>query len=124
VAGAKDIPPATFGNSQTPFAQSCSLEKRIISFLSRLLQHEPADQTSTDDASRHLQQSTEIRRIEAIYETELLRTTRFPKAHESNAIIEDWVEQVVRNWEVLCGPKWHDEELGEGGRNAVGRGRT
>ena len=88
--------------------------------LSRDLQH-TAYSNHLGDSSQHLQQVAEFRRIESIYENELLRTTRFPRAQEASTLIEDWVEQVISNWEILCGPGWHDEDLGEGGRNGVGR---
>lgn len=67
------------------------------------------------------QLASEIRRVETIYETILLRESKFPMANSRNEQIEDWVEQVIRNWQELCGPNWTDEDLGEGGQNAVGR---
>ncbi|KAJ6155587.1 Tetratricopeptide-like helical, partial [Penicillium chermesinum] len=42
-------------------------------------------------------------------------------AINSNSPVEAWVEQVIGNWQILCGPYWHDQDLGEGGQNAVGR---
>ena len=67
------------------------------------------------------QQAAELRRVEAIYENVLLKETRFPKASESNAEIEDWVHQVMLNWQIFYGSGWVDDELGEGGQNAYGR---
>ncbi|RHZ62335.1 hypothetical protein CDV55_103103 [Aspergillus turcosus] len=67
------------------------------------------------------QLASEIRRVETIYETILLRESKFPMANSRNEQIEHWVEQVIRNWQELCGPNWTDEDLGEGGQNAVGR---
>ncbi|GIJ85540.1 hypothetical protein Asppvi_004399 [Aspergillus pseudoviridinutans] len=67
------------------------------------------------------QLASEIRRVEAIYETNFLREVKFPMANSRNEQIEDWVEQVIRNWQELCGPNWTDEDLGDGGQNAVGR---
>ncbi|KAF4257216.1 hypothetical protein CNMCM8812_003129 [Aspergillus fumigatus] len=63
----------------------------------------------------------EIRRVEAIYETNLLREVKFPMANSRNEQIENWVEQVIQNWQELCGPKWTDEDLPKGGQIAVGR---
>lgn len=67
------------------------------------------------------QLASEIRRVEGLCEASILRETKFPTADSSNPEVEAWVEQVIQNWEVLCGAGWSDEELGEGGQNAVGR---
>lgn len=67
------------------------------------------------------QLASEIRRVESLCEASVLRETKFPAANSSSPEIEAWVEQVIQNWEVLCGSNWTDEELGEGGQNAVGR---
>lgn len=66
-------------------------------------------------------QRAELKRVETTYESLMLQEVRFPKADEVNEEVGDWVEQVMRNWRVLCGPTWHDDELGEGGQEAVGR---
>ena len=66
-------------------------------------------------------QASELRRVQTGYENELLRTTQFPQASQSNTIVEEWVEQVIGNWEMMCGAQWHESELGEGGRNSAGR---
>lgn len=94
--------------------------KAYYGFLSGLLQHDVPYPPSSDVSSR-VEQAIELRRVETNYENELLRTIHFPDATESNQLVEDWVEQVMHNWEVLCGPDWRDDELGEGGQNAVGR---
>ncbi|EMC97709.1 hypothetical protein BAUCODRAFT_33430 [Baudoinia panamericana UAMH 10762] len=67
-------------------------------------------------------QRAELKRVEATYESLLLNETQFPKASQSNAEVERWVEEAVGNWRVLCGPEWSDEELGEGGKPALGKG--
>lgn len=67
------------------------------------------------------QLANEIRRVEAICESVLLSEVRFPRATGRSSQVESWVEQVIRNWEVLCGPSWRDEDFGEGGQNAVGK---
>ena len=63
----------------------------------------------------------ELHRVETAYENDLMRKVQFPKAGESNQVIEEWVEQVIRNWEALCGSQWVKSDLGEGGRNSIGR---
>jgi cargo-transport protein YPP1 len=69
-----------------------------------------------------LQQRAELKRVEASIETKLLDETRFPKANERNERIERWVDAIMANWRVMCGPTWQDDELGEGGKNAIARG--
>lgn len=71
--------------------------------------------------SARLQQRAELKRVETIYENLLIKETHFPKASESNHEVEVWVESVIANWRALCGPSWFDEELGEGGKEGVGR---
>lgn len=72
------------------------------------------------NASR-LQQRAELKRVETIYENLLIKETHFPKASESNREIEIWVESVISNWRVLCGASWTENDLGEGGKEGVGR---
>ncbi|KAJ6107409.1 hypothetical protein N7523_008732 [Penicillium sp. IBT 18751x] len=67
------------------------------------------------------QLASELRRIEAICESNLLREAKFPTANSNNSQIEEWIELVIKNWQILCGPHWQDQDLGEGGQNAVGR---
>jgi hypothetical protein len=74
-----------------------------------------------NDGPDRPQLASELRRIEAICENNLLREVKFPTASSSNSEVEEWVEQVIGNWEVLCGPHWQDQDLGEGGQNTVGR---
>jgi hypothetical protein len=78
--------------------------------------------TLDDHTSARLQQRSELKRVETIYENLLIKETHFPKASESNHEVEVWVESVIANWRVLCGPSWADEELGQGGKEGVGRG--
>jgi len=66
-------------------------------------------------------QRAELKEVETTYETLLLKETRFPKANETNPEIERWVGKVIQNWRIVCGPTWQDEELGEGGKEAVAR---
>ena len=67
------------------------------------------------------QQNAELTRVQAIYESILLRETKFPKANEANPKIENWVDQVMANWRAICRSTWQEEDLGEGGPAAFGR---
>ncbi|KAF2630344.1 filamentation protein-like protein [Macroventuria anomochaeta] len=78
----------------------------------------PAIQSQT---SVRLQQSAELKRVQTIYENLLIKETRFPKASESNHEIDVWVDSVIDNWRLLCGASWTDSDLGEGGKEGVGR---
>jgi hypothetical protein len=69
-----------------------------------------------------LLQRAELKQVEASIETKLLEETRFPKATERNGRVERWVDAVMQNWRILCGPSWQDDELGEGGKNAIAGG--
>ena len=69
-----------------------------------------------------LQQSMELKRVEAFYQTFLLKEVRFPRADQANSQIECWVDQVMANWRVLSGPNWLDEDIGEGGKATLGHG--
>ena len=67
-------------------------------------------------------QRAELLQVEKTYETLILQETRFPKATQTNEETEVWIDQVIANWRILCGPRWTDADLGEGGKQAVGRG--
>lgn len=69
-----------------------------------------------------LRQRAELKKVEASMETKLLEETRFPKANERNQRVEKWIDSVMQNWRIMCGPTWQDAELGEGGKNALARG--
>ncbi|KAF2086950.1 filamentation protein-like protein [Saccharata proteae CBS 121410] len=72
-------------------------------------------------ATMRLQQRAELKKVETMYEALVLKETRFPKASQNNKEIEEWVESVMDNWRIFCGPLWREEELGEGGKGGVGR---
>ncbi|KAJ5921224.1 hypothetical protein N7466_009550 [Penicillium verhagenii] len=97
-----------------------SIWKSYYLFLTIVLQDGLTYPLSHDSPERP-QLASELRRIEGICETALLREVKFPTASSDNSQVEEWVEQVISNWEVLCGPDWQDQDLGEGGQNAVGR---
>jgi len=78
---------------------------------------------SDDDFLKvRLKQRAELKKVEASMETKLLAETRFPKANERNQRVETWVDLIIQNWRIMCGPTWQDAELGEGGKNALARG--
>ena len=86
--------------------------------LSVLLQHE----TTQHVFESKLQQGLELKKVEATYESILLKETKFPRADQDSSQIETWADQVIANWRVMCGHTWQDEDLGEGGKAALGRG--
>lgn len=94
--------------------------KAYYGLLTAVLQDD-LDYTPFHDGPARPQLANELRRIESICEGNLLREVKFPTASSNNSQVEEWVEQVIKNWEVLCGPDWQDQDLGEGGQNGVGR---
>jgi hypothetical protein len=84
-----------------------------------IIQEKP---TPTPQSDTRLRQRAELKRVEAIYENLLVRETKFPKASETNHEVEAWVDSVMDNWRLLCGPTWSDDDLGEGGKEGVARG--
>lgn len=113
----QEVSSSTFGNT-LPTKSRGTVWRTYYNTLSQSLA-EPQHQSSA--AISRSEQASQLRAVESAYETVLLRQRKFPKATESNAPVEDWVEQVIRNWHILCGPGWSDSDLGEGGRNAVTR---
>ncbi|ETN40623.1 uncharacterized protein HMPREF1541_04900 [Cyphellophora europaea CBS 101466] len=105
--------PRTYGNPGSQRSR-LSVWNAYYSYLSDIIQ------ASSNELPRH-ELVTELRRVEAAYENELLNNTQFPKAGASNAVIEQWVEQATTNWEVICGSDWSEQDIGEGGRNLITR---
>lgn len=66
-------------------------------------------------------QRAELKRVEACYESLLLEETSFPKASERNDEVGRWIDAVIANWRMFCGPKWQDEDFGEAGKATVGK---
>ena len=97
-----------------------SMWKSYYEFLSTILQH-GFPYSAPGEGPRRVQLSTEFRRVESVCENILLRNVKFPKAHTKNQQVEEWVEKVIRNWEVLCGSGWSDDDFGEGGQDAMSR---
>lgn len=67
------------------------------------------------------QQYVELKRVESTYENFLLNDLNFPKANEATPEVEAWVNQVMNNWRVLCGPTWRHEDHGPGGKESTAR---
>ncbi|KAL2271723.1 hypothetical protein VTJ83DRAFT_1094 [Remersonia thermophila] len=63
----------------------------------------------------------ELKRIEAIYQALLYNETKFPRADQERAEVEELVRRVMLNWGVLNGRGWKEHDLGAGGRDALCR---
>lgn len=114
----KEISPRLYGNPG-PHRSRLSVWRIYYNYLSDALQS--LSRSDRDMVNDQPDLVTELRRVETAYENELLRNTQFPKADDSNDTIEQWVEQVIRNWEVICGSSWAERDIGEGGRNSYTR---
>ncbi|KKA26846.1 hypothetical protein TD95_002435, partial [Thielaviopsis punctulata] len=64
----------------------------------------------------------ELKKAESAYEALLLDETQFPKANEEREEVEDFVQRVMKNWQIMCGRGWKDADLGQGGRENISRG--
>jgi hypothetical protein len=106
--------------------------KAYYDTLSTILRHdleyesEPTSATSEKSplhtqSSLRLRQRAELKRVETVYESLLIKETQFPKASQTNFEIEAWVDSVMDNWRLLCGPTWSDGDLGEGGKEGIAR---
>ncbi|KAJ5795102.1 hypothetical protein N7457_001701 [Penicillium paradoxum] len=73
------------------------------------------------DGPERPQLASELRRVETICERNILSDMMFPTANSQNSQVEEWVELVISNWQILCGPEWQDSDFGEGGQDSVGR---
>jgi tetratricopeptide (TPR) repeat protein len=87
---------------------------------SPLAVHNPS-YTNSDLAKMRLRQRSELKQVEAAYESVLLYKTKFPQANQSNEEVEQWTNSVISNWSILCGPRWREIDLGDGGKAAVSR---
>ncbi|KAH0101839.1 hypothetical protein KCU60_g9530, partial [Aureobasidium melanogenum] len=74
-----------------------------------------------DLAKMRLRQRSELKQVEAAYESVLLYKNKFPHANQSNEEVEQWTNSIISNWSILCGPGWREVDLGEGGKAAVSR---
>lgn len=77
---------------------------------------------TTDETSARSQLRLELKRAEAAYESLLLSETSFPRADEEREEIETFVSLVMKNWSILGGRAWLDHDLGQGGKDGLGRG--
>ncbi|KAH0287130.1 hypothetical protein M436DRAFT_80050 [Aureobasidium namibiae CBS 147.97] len=82
--------------------------------------HNPNHATS-DLVKMRLRQRSELKQVEAAYESVLLYKTKFPQANQTNEEVEQWTNSVIANWSILCGPRWREIDLGEGGKAVVSR---
>ena len=101
-------------------ASKAATWKSYYGLLSTILQQSLAYSPPTVGPERP-QFAKEFRHVELMCETSLLREEKFPIANSGNPLVENWVEQVIQNWEVLCGPQWTEEDIGDGGQNGVSR---
>lgn len=110
-------PPNVDGSGPAPRG---SVWTAYYGFLTTVIQ-DGLPYTGPKDGPDRPQLASELRRVETICERNILSEVMFPTANSKNSQVEEWVEQVIGNWQVLCGPGWQDSDLGEGGQNAVGR---
>ncbi|KAK5046226.1 hypothetical protein LTR84_008369 [Exophiala bonariae] len=114
----KPVASSSYGNTRGHLS-NLAMWRAYYRFVSGVLHGQPGAAEYVTITPSDL--AVEIRRVETSYESELLRHVQFPKATESNKPVEDWVEEVVSNWQILCGPDWTESDLGQGGRNSFGR---
>lgn len=74
------------------------------------------------DLSPRSQLRIELKHAEATYQTLLLGETSFPRAEDEREEVEWFVNQVLKNWTILCGRGWSEKDLGQGGRSSLSRG--
>ncbi|KAH8702530.1 putative filamentation protein [Talaromyces proteolyticus] len=102
--------------SGSPFSMWMSYYRLLSTILQHGMQYFPPSR-----GSPHNQLADELRRVETVCESALLREIRFPTASSSNPQVEVWVEEVIHNWEVLCGPGWRNDDFGESVQDAISR---
>ncbi|KAK0665980.1 hypothetical protein QBC41DRAFT_157453 [Cercophora samala] len=72
--------------------------------------------------SARAQLRAELKKVETIYQGLLFSETKFPRADEERAEVEEFVARVMRNWTILNGRGWKEHDLGAGGRDSLSRG--
>ncbi|KAK0748686.1 hypothetical protein B0T21DRAFT_380459 [Apiosordaria backusii] len=75
-----------------------------------------------ETVSARAQLRAELKKVETIYQGLLFSETKFPRADEERAEVEDFVAKVMRNWTILNGRGWKEHDLGTGGRDSLSRG--
>jgi tetratricopeptide (TPR) repeat protein len=80
-----------------------------------------SDYPTSGLAKMRLRQRSELKQVETAYESVLLYKIKFPQANQSNEEVEQWANSVISNWSILCGPRWREIDLGDGGKAAVSR---
>lgn len=63
----------------------------------------------------------ELYKVEAQYEAMLLHQVSFPEASKANTDVDDWVNSLIANWRVICGPNWQESDLGQCGKRGASR---
>ncbi|KAI8966828.1 hypothetical protein F5Y11DRAFT_308156 [Daldinia sp. FL1419] len=76
----------------------------------------------TNEASARNQLRTELKKVEVAYEGLLLSETSFPRAEDQRQEVEEFVAAVMKNWSILGGRDWHEQDLGPGGKEGLSRG--
>ncbi|TPX09793.1 uncharacterized protein E0L32_008984 [Thyridium curvatum] len=76
----------------------------------------------SNDSSARNQLRIELKKVEAAYEALLLKETEFPRADEEREEVEIFTNLVVKNWTILSGRGWIDQDLGQGGKETLSRG--
>ncbi|KAK3375274.1 hypothetical protein B0H63DRAFT_563206 [Podospora didyma] len=94
--------------------------------LSEILQQDLAYPTGhsplSNDSSARNQLRSELKKVETIFQGLLFSETRFPRADEERAEVEDFVGRAMGNWAILNGRGWKEHDLGAGGRESLSHG--
>jgi tetratricopeptide (TPR) repeat protein len=77
--------------------------------------------TTYNDASTRLLQRSELQRVEAKYEELLLEEVQFPQAEQSADEVEEWAENVIQNWRIVCGSEWQEQDTTRSGSEQASR---
>ena len=121
-----DQQPSTNHKIWQLYYDTLSILHRLQDSISTLSEHsQTAEGLSIYDtkvfAKAKSQQLIEFQWVEKTHEQILLKQVTFPKANEATPEMEAWIDQVMSNWRILCGPTWRAEDHGEGGKLAMTR---
>lgn len=67
------------------------------------------------------EQWTEFTKVQSMVHKLLMLELSFPQAHQPTPEIENWTDQVIANWKILCGSTWRDEDFVDSGKETTGR---